>query len=334
MALVPQAAKPVDPEAEARVDYEMAAQIGTKEAWDSFLAKHDNGYFASLARAQNKKLSAAQETRNKADDARRDAEAQAAQKAADFRKQLEEQSARETAEAKKKLSEQAKKDLEDARRQLAEQARKQLEDAKHQVELAQQQAEAARLQVEEAKRQAAAEAKVEVEQSKAAAGAETTKLAALNPSQPVPQNTAPAAPQMDPADIARLLQAHLKRVGCNSGAIDGNWDDSSRKALDLFNQNAKTKFDIKVASLDALDAVRSKTDRVCPLVCAKGQRADGDRCVQIGCSAGFFLNSSGACERKPEPAIPPRTTARHEAPHRPAAGGGKCFSFNGKSYCE
>jgi hypothetical protein len=140
---------------------------------------------------------------------------------------------------------------------------------------------------------------------------------------------------MDPADVARLLQAHLKRVGCNSGSIDGNWDDSSRKAMDLFNKNARTTFDIKVASLDALDAVRSRPDRVCPLICAKGQRADGERCVQIGCKAGFVLNSSGACERKPEPVSPPRAAARQEAPRRPLpTGTGKCFSFNGKSYCE
>jgi hypothetical protein len=132
-----------------------------------------------------------------------------------------------------------------------------------------------------------------------------------------------------------LLQAHLKRVGCNSGSIDGNWDDSSRRALDLFNKNARTSFDIKVASLDALDAVRGRPDRVCPLICAKGQRADGDRCVQIGCKAGFVLNSSGACERKPEPVSPPRAAARQEAPRRPLPSGtGKCFSFNGKSYCE
>jgi hypothetical protein len=140
---------------------------------------------------------------------------------------------------------------------------------------------------------------------------------------------------MDAADIARLLQAHLKRVGCISGAVNGNWDEASKKALESFNQNAHTNFNIKLASLEALEAVRSKTDRVCPLVCGKGQRAEGDRCVQIGCSAGYFLNSSGACEKKPEPAPAARAAARHEPAPRPArAAGGKCFSFNGKSYCE
>ena len=338
MALVPQVAKPVDPEAEARVDYELAAQIGTREAWDSFLASHPSGLYANLARAQTSKLSAAQASRTKADEARRDAEEQAARKAEELRKQLEEQSLRQTAEAKQRLSEQAKKDLEDARRQLAEQTKKELDEARKQVELAQQQAEAARQQVEEAKRQAIAEAQRQVEEARRAAKAEAERLASLTPSQATPQAAPPpTSPQIDQAEITRLLQAHLKRVGCNLGNVDGNWDDSSRRALDLFNKHAQTTFDIKLASLDALDAVRGKPDRVCPLTCAKGQRADGDRCVQINCGSGFFLNSSGMCEKRPEPA-PKAHTATQDPPPRarpaPTGGGGKCFSFNGKSYCE
>ena len=351
MSLVPPAAKPVDPETEARVDYELAAQIGTKEAWDSFLASHPNGLYANLARAQTSKLAAAQESRTKADDARRDAEEQAALKAAELRKQLEEQSQRQTAEAKQKLSEQAKKDLEEARRQVAEQAKKELDEAKRQVELAQQQAEAARQQVEEAKRQAIAEAQRQVELAKAEAAKravketnkETSKedagkLASLTPDPTAPKP--PASPQIDQADVTRLLQAHLKRVGCNAGNVDGTWDDSSRKALELFNKNANTQFDVKVASLDALDVVRSKTDRVCPLICARGQKEDGGRCIQISCGSGSFLNSSGACEKRPEPAPKPRTATQEPAPKQRSApaggggGGGKCFSFNGRSYCE
>ncbi len=114
----------------------------------------------------------------------------------------------------------------------------------------------------------------------------------------------------------------MKRVGCNPSNVDGKWDDGSRKALELFNKNAQTKFEVKLASLDALDAVRGKTDRVCPLVC----------------DSGYVLNSSGACEKKAEPAPKPRTVTR-EAPASRAApsrrgGGGRCFAFNGKTYCE
>ena len=337
MALVPQVAKPVDPEVEARVDYELAAQIGTREAWDSFLASHGTGLYANLARAQNSKLLAAQQSRTRADDARREAEEQAAQKAAELRRQLEEQSTRQTAEAKQKLSEQAKKDLEEARRQVAEQAKKELDEARKQVELAQQQAEAARQQVEQAKRQAIADAQMQVEQAKRAAKADAEKMASLTPNQSIPQSALPSSPaKIDQADITRLLQAHLKRVGCNAGTVDGNWDDSSKKAIELFNKNAQTSFDIKLASLDALDAVRGKSDRVCPLLCGKGQRVEGDRCVAISCGSGSFLNSSGSCEKRPEPAPKPRTATQDPAPQPRSAspGGSKCFSFNGKSYCE
>ena len=298
MALVPQAAKPADSEAGARVDYELAAQIGTKEAWDSFLASHPTGLYANLARAQNNKLSAAQESHSKADDARREAEEQAALKAEELRRQTEDQGTRQTGEAKQKLSEQARKELEEARKQ---------------VELAQQQAEAARQQVAEAKRQAVAEAQLQVEQASRAAREDAGKVAALTPGQTTPQ-TPPPAPQIGQADITRLLQAHLKRVGCNTGNVDGRWDDSSSKALDLFNKNAKTQFDTKLASLDALDAVRNKSDCVCPLICGKGQRAEGDRCVQIGCGSGFFLNSGGSCEKRREPAPRARTARRSPAP--------------------
>jgi uncharacterized caspase-like protein len=339
LSLVPPLAKPVDPDAEARVHYELAAQVATKEAWDSFLAKYPAGFFADLARGQKAKLTAAEQGRARADDVRRQAEEQAAQKAADFRKQLEEQSARQTAEAKHKLSEEAKRELDQARQQIAEQAKKQLDDARRQLEEAQKQAEAARLQVEETKRLAAADAQTRVEQAKREASEQEKKIAALAPTQPAAA-AAPAPPAMDQTDIARLLQAHLKRVGCDPGNSDGKWDDASRKALELFNKNAQTAFDIKLASLGALDGVRSKMDRVCPLVCPKGQKAEGDRCVQTVCSAGYFLNSGGTCEKRPEPAPKPKTATREQpaapraAPAAPRGGGGKCFTFGGKTYCE
>ena len=336
VALVPQLKKPADPEAAARVDYELAAQVGTKEVWDSFLARHPTGFLADLARGQNAKLAAAQQIRAKADDAQRVAEQLAAQKAAELTKQLEEQTAHQNAEAKQKPSDQAKRELEEERQQIAEQTKKQLDDARRQLELAQQQADDARRRVEEAKREAVVDAQLQVEQAKRDAQEQAAKVAALGPNRPAPSSKSGRSPPMDPADIARLLQAHLRRVGCNPGAADGNWDDGSKRALDLFNKNAQTKFDVRLASLDALDTVRGKTDRVCPLVCARGQRAEGDRCIQVGCRVGYFLNSSGSCEKRPEPTPKARATQREQAP-QPRSGvsdRGKCFVFNGKTYCE
>jgi hypothetical protein len=58
------------------------------------------------------------------------------------------------------------------------------------------------------------------------------------------------------------------------------------------------KLDAKIASLDALDAVRSKTARICPLVCDHGYEADGERCVKIICGAGTLLNANNECEKQ------------------------------------
>jgi uncharacterized caspase-like protein len=49
---------PASSEAKAARDYELAAKVGTKEAWDAFLAAHPSGFHADLARAQRAKSAA------------------------------------------------------------------------------------------------------------------------------------------------------------------------------------------------------------------------------------------------------------------------------------
>ena len=108
-------------------------------------------------------------------------------------------------------------------------------------------------------------------------------IAVLPPPAETTPATAPPAPPVAPVqDIAattRALQTELKRVGCDPGAVDGRWTPKSSQALELFNKSAGTKFDVKVASIDALDGVRGKTARVCPLSCGPGQRIEGDTCI-------------------------------------------------------
>jgi uncharacterized caspase-like protein len=45
-----------DKDLQAFRDYEIAAKVATKEAWDSFLAKYPTGFYADLARGQRTKL--------------------------------------------------------------------------------------------------------------------------------------------------------------------------------------------------------------------------------------------------------------------------------------
>ncbi|MGY4511508.1 hypothetical protein [Bradyrhizobium sp. USDA 3650] len=271
---------------------------------------------------------------------RRQAEQQARQKNEDAKKQIEEQAARQAEQAKLQISEQARRDLEKERQRIADQAKRELDDARRQVAEARRQAEDAALQVEQAKKQAALDAQQQIEAARREQEQRERErqatLAALTP----PAAPAPApvvVPAMDPADIARLLQAHLKRVGCDPGTTDGAWTAPSQKALDNFNRNAGTKFDVKVASLDVLDAVRGRPDRVCPLVCAKGQKAEGDRCVQIVCDGNDVLGAQGVCRRRPDPppqkpkAVSrqePKAVSRHEpSPRgraRPSGGADSC----------
>lgn len=161
----------------------------------------------------------------------------------------------------------------------------------------------------------------------ARSGAKSDKpvVAALPPA-PTAEPAKPEPAKSAPPEIARLLQTELRRVGCKTGEVEDEWDASARKALSLFNDKAGTQFDVKVASLDALDAVRAKTGRVCPLECGRGLRASGDHCVKITCDADQVLTSSGTCRPRPEHA--PKTAAR------PHGGGRRCFVYSGSSFCE
>ena len=93
--------------------------------------------------------------------------------------------------------------------------------------------------------------------------AKEEKLVALIP-------TVDKTDQAAAVDLPRLLQSELRRVGCNTGAVDGNWNAAAQKSLDLFNKHSGLKLDVRVASADALDAVKGKSSRICPLSCDHG----------------------------------------------------------------
>ena len=126
----------------------------------------------------------------------------------------------------------------------------------------------------------------------------------------------------------------MKRVGCYSGAVDGDWSTSSRRALDQFNKYAPAKIDTKLASSDALDALHAKTARVCPLVCDHGFRADGDTCTRIACKDGYQVGDDNTCEKIPAKRNSQPTASRQQqqqqsqsrqsapAPTRQSSGGG------------
>ncbi len=250
-----------DPESEIRRDYELALQLRNMPALNAFLTQHPSGYYANLAKLQLYQLDA--------------------------------EDARVTATAQRADQQKAAADLKAG--------------------------EEGRIAADKTK-QVAQEQATEAERRRAAS--QSTIVAALTGNKPAVENTVtdnPAVAAPDPedkaaklaalrdetrqtdiakADIAKSVQGELSRVGCFTGAVNGQWNAASQLSLALFNQHAGTKFDTKLASLDALDAIKLKPSRVCPLICHHGYKADGDQCGRITCADGSFLNDDNECEKR------------------------------------
>jgi hypothetical protein len=73
---------------------------------------------------------------------------------------------------------------------------------------------------------------------------------------------APAAsqPSSSPQETVKLFHSELRRDGCLSAAVDGDWNAASQRSLSNFNEYAGTKFDAKLASFDALDTSKPSPD--------------------------------------------------------------------------
>jgi uncharacterized caspase-like protein len=278
--LVPAKAAPApapNPQAEARRDYELALQIGNESALNAFLAQYPDGFYASLAKLQLEKI-AAEEARIAATEKARLAEQERAKLAAEGAQQVQQAKA----DADAKAAEQARIAAEKAKQVAQEQA---AEAERKRVATEAQAADKTPETKAVADNAAASRATLTGEKAQGEKVEKGPNLAALTP----------GAPQ---AELTKSVQAELRRVGCLNASADGEWNAASERSMALFNRHAGTKFDVKLASLNALDAIKLKSSRVCPLVCEHGFRADGDRCSKIACAEGSFLNDDNECEKR------------------------------------
>ena len=104
-------------------------------------------------------------------------------------------------------------------------------------------------------------------------------------------------------ELARAQQKELDRLGCSPGTPDGKWGRRTRTAMEIFNRETKLSLETKAATMAALDAMKMRNGRVCPLVCSPLEDKVGERCVAKNCPEGQHLNSSGICfaPKKDEP---------------------------------
>jgi len=295
-----------NPQAEARRDYELALQVGNKDALSAFLAQYSDGFYANLARIQLAKL-AAEETRIAATEKARLTEQERARLAAEGAQKA--QQLRADADAK-----------------AAEQARIAAEKAKQVAQEQAADAERKRVATEATAGDRPSEkiASLNAGVDRATVGSPTTDRAADDKAQgekgtDVASLTAGPSPadiaKPSPAELAKSVQSELRRVGCLAGAADGEWNAASQRSMALFNRHAGTKLNVKLASLDALETIKLKSSRVCPLVCQHGFEADGDRCSKIACGEGSFLNDDNECEKR-RPRAPTAKRDRDERNYR------------------
>ncbi len=295
-----------NPQAEARRDYELALQVGNKEALNAFLAQYSDGFYANLARIQLAKL-AAEETRIAATEKARLAEQERARLAAEGAQKAQQQKAEADAKAAEQGRVAAEKAKQVAQEKATEAERKRVATEATAADGPSEKIASLNSGVDRATVGAPATDKAESDKVQAEKGSDVASLSAG----PSPAEIAkPSA-----ADIAKSVQSELRRVGCLAEAADGAWNAASQRSMALFNRHAGTRLDVKLASLDALETIKLKSSRVCPLVCQHGFEADGDRCSKIVCGEGSFLNDDNECEKR-RPRAPTAKRDRDERNYR------------------
>jgi uncharacterized caspase-like protein len=306
------AAAPVaDARADARRDYELSLQLGTRAAWDTFLKSYPTGFYADLAKGQIDKI-VAEDTRLAATAKARETAEEKARLAAEGAKQAEmakAAAAAKTAEDARIAAEQAKR-IKQAKVDAAEQSREAAERA--------------------ADTQAAKVALNSTMQARSPSQADVSASSSAPPASQAPaQQTASLSPAAEPVaqpalsavEINKSVQIELRRVGCFNGSADGEWGKASRLSLENFNRHADAKLDVKVASLDTLGVIKGKTARVCPLICRHGYKADGDACAKITCGEGKVLNDDNECVARKERKAPSASRERDDRRPRRAGRG-------------
>ncbi|MBR0702890.1 caspase family protein [Bradyrhizobium diazoefficiens] len=280
-----------NPQEAVRRDYELALQLGTRDGWEAFIGQYPDGFYANLAKGQLNKI-AAEETRAAAEQKAKAAEQEKVRLAAERAQRAEQAKAAAAAKAAEeaRIAAEKQKQVEQARAEAAEQQRKIAEAAAAKAQTEKQAAEKAKADL--AAKQAAekAEQAVRPTADRQLPDAEQ-KVAALSPG---PAST------LSTAELSKSVQSELRRVGCLSSSAESEWGTAAQRSLTLFNKYAGTQFEAKAASLDALDALKAKPGRVCPLVCSFGFKADGDQCVKITCRAGYRVGDDNECAKVPD----------------------------------
>jgi uncharacterized caspase-like protein len=283
VAIDPMKAEPVasataDSASTVRADYELAERIGTTKAWNLFLARYPKGFYADLARAQLAKLSASSPVVSQTSPPalQHTAEPPAASPKPN---ELQAPSVA-VADARPGAQSTAQPEAVGTAKATAPTSRPPLNDVgKHSVP---------NPGVISPNPEPPASGRPPMESGGADFGSDASNSSTLAQKSPAHSEIASIESELPPKDrhksvvleAIRALQLQLRRVGCDPGRDIGLWGDESKRALEKFNRYAGTKLMVNVASIEALEVVKARKGRVCPLECRVGYNAVENRCVR------------------------------------------------------
>ena len=279
VAAAPAAEPAPNPQVEARRDYELAVQVGNKDALNAFLAQHPDGFYANLARLQFEKL-----------DGRGSALA-ATEKA----RAAEAERARLAAGARRRRRRQRPKPKQRRRNRPASPPRRQNRWRSDQAADA------------ERKRVAAEDRSRRVISGRPP---QTMKPVADGPGRRSP---APVPRPLRPRDGCRSADAGPRRQADLAKSVAARTaarrlpERSRRRRLGRGDETLAERSSIATPEPSSTSRPRASTRsmpssastaRVCPPACDHGFKADGDHCSKIVCAEGSFVNDDNECEKR------------------------------------
>jgi hypothetical protein len=96
--------------------------------------------------------------------------------------------------------------------------------------------------------------------------------------------------------LVRAIKQELKRVGCYDGRIDEDWQTApARASIQKFARLARLTISPVEPTNELLDAIRARSERVCPFECGRRQIEKDGRCIAKSCPSGFALDDDGDC---------------------------------------
>jgi uncharacterized caspase-like protein len=292
---IPEQREPLS--ADMRADYELAKEIGTKDAWDAFLSTYKSGFYVNLAKAQLAKLVAAERQAEQSSAVQRAEEERRVKAAAEAERQkVEQQATIQRAEEERRAKAAAEMERQRAEQQVALRRAEDERDAK----------------AEEERRRAARE---QAERQKPADPPPHIQTTVLTP--PIEQQPAatPPAAQLGGSALIQEIKKELKRVGCYSGKLDDKWPSPAMKSsIEKFAKYARLASVPNEPAVDFLDAIRENSDRVCPLECDARQVEKDGRCIAKNCPSGERLNLQGNCVGKSTATLHPDKQATPAKP--------------------